>query len=269
MIFKIGDKGPDISKIQKFLSGLGYNIGVIDGIFGKKLKLAVIEYQSKKSLMPDGIIGDKTISEMKKDGFIYSTEVKESFDIKSATDKITGNFKVKVISLRGGKDTDHDGNNFGRYDDIVYLVSPDGIESFRANTDPSAIGWNPGVGKPYAQLVPGLWYFIKGPHKNKGKSFRQVNPEEGSEVSLLQKVGLTAKNALFTVLRVFGKNNPKNYKETGYFAINIHLGGSNGTSSWGCQTFPPDEWTEFRDKTYELMSKYNQQVLPYLLIDNT
>lgn len=56
-------------------------------------------------------------------------------------------------------------NDVGIYDDAIFLVSHLPMLACNANTDPSRLGWNAGVDKPFAVLQPGLWYFRRGPHK--------------------------------------------------------------------------------------------------------
>ncbi|MEI6438088.1 MAG: peptidoglycan-binding protein [Candidatus Omnitrophota bacterium] len=53
------------TEIQKALKGAGLYEGKIDGKIGSKTKAAVIEFQRKHNLKADGVIGQKTWSEMK------------------------------------------------------------------------------------------------------------------------------------------------------------------------------------------------------------
>jgi lysozyme len=152
-------------------------------------------------------------------------------------------------------------NDFGIYDDAAWLVTPDKITAFNWNTDASKEGWNPGVGKPYAQLAPGLWLFIQGAHKAIPKCFRQATDDVAA------KLGIPG-DGEFTVRRTYAKGDKRNYTENGYYAINIHPGGVGTTSSWGCQTTVPDQFAEFRKLTYDAMAKYKQKVLPYLLLED-
>lgn len=48
-------------------------------------------------------------------------------------------------------------------------------------------------------------------------------------------------------------------RDKGIFAINIHRGGANTTSSAGCQTLPPATWEEFRYYGYKLLKRYGRQ----------
>lgn len=144
---------------------------------------------------------------------------------------------VSILAIRGyyldsmGKV----GRNDRRvYDDAMIIVSPDGISSYQANTDPN--GWRRGSGtgtnKGMASLASGIHLFGIGKHKGK-PAFRQCEP--------------------FTVIR---DGNPP-YRHIGMHAINLHSGGYTSTSSLGCQTIPKSEWNRFRKEMYALLKKFN------------
>ena len=149
-------------------------------------------------------------------------------------------------------------NDVGIYDDAMFVVGPNVFAAFNANTDPSRLGWNEGVGKPFAVLQKGLWYFRRGQHKKQLKALRQCTDEEAESRNIPD-------DGEFLVERSRGEGDARNYKEKGYFAINIHAGGNNGTSSWGCQTLPPDQFVEFIDLVYSETLKHQQTRIPYLL----
>lgn len=151
-------------------------------------------------------------------------------------------------------------NDVGIYDDAIFLVSHLPMLACNANTDPSRLGWNAGVDKPFAVLQPGLWYFRRGPHKAHPRALRQCTDEEADNLN-------APNDGEFTVERSRGVNDPRNYKESGYFAINIHPGGQNGTSSWGCQTIPPDQYPAFIARAWSESLSANQHRIPYLLVD--
>lgn len=56
MLLAINSKGVAVSDLQTKLNALGYKLKV-DGIFGKNTRLAVIDFQRKNKLVPDGIVG--------------------------------------------------------------------------------------------------------------------------------------------------------------------------------------------------------------------
>ncbi len=58
---KIGSRLDEVREIQTVLKNGGYYKGNVDGIFGTKTKNAVIAFQKAKGLVPDGIVGEKTL----------------------------------------------------------------------------------------------------------------------------------------------------------------------------------------------------------------
>ena len=64
---KLGDKGDEVTKLQKSLNAHGVLCGV-DGIFGPGTENAVKTFQLKSGLTPDGIVGPKTIATLAKVG---------------------------------------------------------------------------------------------------------------------------------------------------------------------------------------------------------
>lgn len=133
-------------------------------------------------------------------------------------------------------------NDRGIYDDAIFVIAPDCFASFNANTDPSA--FKPNV----SSLKLGVHLYKKGKHKisspNGYAAFRPATKDEGLPVTR-DGVG----------------------DSIGY-AINIHKGGYNGTSSLGCQTIPPSQWESFRSLVYSLMDKNGQKIIPYVLTAN-
>ncbi|BAH05943.1 M14 family metallopeptidase [Clostridium kluyveri] len=59
-IFKLGSRGTEVMHIQATLKKIGYNPGVIDGIYGTDTKKAVEIFQRNHGLIVDGIIGPNT-----------------------------------------------------------------------------------------------------------------------------------------------------------------------------------------------------------------
>jgi hypothetical protein len=59
---RMGDSGSDVKEVQTALSGLGFNSGAIDGNFGQRTKLAVIDFQRSKKIGVDGEVGPQTRS---------------------------------------------------------------------------------------------------------------------------------------------------------------------------------------------------------------
>jgi g-D-glutamyl-meso-diaminopimelate peptidase len=59
-VLKIGSSGSDVMKIQAVLKKVGYDPGVIDGVFGSATQRAVIKFQRDNGLISDGIVGSST-----------------------------------------------------------------------------------------------------------------------------------------------------------------------------------------------------------------
>lgn len=54
-------EGSDVRKLQEKLKAAGFAISVADGVFGPGTDKAVKEFQKKKNLVADGIVGSKTL----------------------------------------------------------------------------------------------------------------------------------------------------------------------------------------------------------------
>jgi len=153
--------------------------------------------------------------------------------------------KIVLVGIRGyfrdtmGKPGQ---NDIGMYDDAIFLVTPEAVYNYNANTDPS---------KRYpaiASLVPGVHPYRKGNHgisKPGGgyPAFRPATPDESLPVT---------------------RDGQKEISKG--IAINIHKGGFYTTSSAGCQTLPPDEWTDFQPRAYYEMTRFGQKIIQYILI---
>jgi hypothetical protein len=57
--------GQDVKDLQTYLNSHTYNCGLVDGIFGKLTKQAVILFQKANNLKQDGIVGPLTRSKLK------------------------------------------------------------------------------------------------------------------------------------------------------------------------------------------------------------
>ncbi len=72
--FRLGDRllyrrspmlqGDDIAEVQRRLSGLGFDPGGVDGIFGDSTHVALAEFQRNVGLATDGICGPRTLLEL-------------------------------------------------------------------------------------------------------------------------------------------------------------------------------------------------------------
>lgn len=137
-------------------------------------------------------------------------------------------------------------NDRGKYDDAIFIVSPYVYKSFWANTDPSGYRKGHGYGnsKGMASLDPGIWTFKRGLHR-------------GSYMALVQRVEEV----------VVTRDGSPDYKDEGWHGINIHKGGTKTTSSLGCQTIYPSQWSDFYNTVDKLMDKYEMNTIEYVLVE--
>ena len=112
------------------------------------------------------------------------------------------------------------------YDDAIFILTNEEFLSFNGNCDPGA--FRPGI----ANLKAGIWPVYK------------FDLHKGLYLALCQRGGTV------TVLR------DKKDEDTGEFGINIHKGGHNVTSSLGCQTIPPSQWSDFILQAQKYAAKY-------------
>ncbi len=169
--------------------------------------------------------------------------------------------KVLIVGVRGyyrdtmgapGK------NDRGIYDDAIFIVSERQFLAFNANTDPSRFraGSGKGAGKGMAVLKPGL-------HRAHRFGMHKAGKPTG-HAALVQHGGAV------TVRR----DGQPPYDDTGYFGINIHRGGLNGTSSEGCQTLPPTQWAAFYEAVraeakHYFGANWGTTTIPYVLLEQS
>lgn len=60
-ILKQGDSGGDVVSLQQALAAHGFNPGALDGAYGQATIAAVIAFQNSEGLLPDGIVGPRTL----------------------------------------------------------------------------------------------------------------------------------------------------------------------------------------------------------------
>jgi len=172
---------------------------------------------------------------------------------------------VYVLAVRGYRKSsmgDPTRNDVGIFDDAFFLVTPDGFYPENANTDPSKLGWNPGVGKPYGMLKSGhVWWFYPGAHKGRSPAFRQAD-----DTAVGQKLGIP-NDGKFLVTRMWGIDDPRNYEEWGHQQVNIHPAAMGTTSSWLCLTLPYDRAKFWLNQATISLRENKQKLLPVILID--
>lgn len=139
------------------------------------------------------------------------------------------------------------GNDRGIYDDAIFIVSHTAFAAFNANTDPSIFRPRR-PGKPgIARLRPGVHRYRPGNHgiSRPGGGYPAFRPATPGEALPVDRDGET--------------------DPAPGIAINIHRGGNNTTSSEGCQTLPPSQWTAFHALLTAELARHGQKTFPYVL----
>ncbi|MEC4818061.1 MAG: peptidoglycan-binding protein [Scytonema sp. PMC 1069.18] len=70
-VLKIGSTGQLVTQMQERMSVGGYDVGVVDGIFGSKTEAGVKNLQKNTGLPVDGIVGDRTWFEISKINTVF------------------------------------------------------------------------------------------------------------------------------------------------------------------------------------------------------
>jgi len=152
---------------------------------------------------------------------------------------------VCLVGIRGyySETFQPSGNQRGIYDDAIILLSPSVHATFNANTDPSVHK------KGIAVLKTGIHRFKKGNHgiSKPGGGYPALRPANAKE-----ELPVTRDQE----------------GDSMGVAINIHKGSYNNTSSLGCQTIYPPQWSGFINLVYSEMDRYKQKTIPYLLVEN-
>jgi len=164
-------------------------------------------------------------------------------------------YPLVVVGIRGYyKDTmgKPGVNDRGIYDDAIFIDSPCVTAAYNGNTDPSRYrpGYGTGPQKGMASLKPGCYYA------------HQFGMHKGQYLALVQTAGPVV---------VIRDGDPP-YEDKGFFGINIHRGGMQGTSSEGCQTIYPPQWESFIALAIDQAQRFygttwRTHIIPYVLLE--
>lgn len=224
MIYRIGSQGDVVKKIQEV-------IGVTpDGDFGLKTEAAVKNWQTKKGLTSDGIVGSVTLSKM---GISLSDDIYNLAQIHRTVvskgyrwfdDK---DLHLNIVGVRNSNFGDAVTNLFDDRLTVSYKQNGGWIyKEWKSTTDPGTRGvMQYGNRAGVARLVPGQYIdaYIIRKHAGKYEALGQNGP-----------------------VKVFRDPNrdmtyDENKIQEGVFGINIHKAGRDSTyvENWseGCQVF--------------------------------
>ncbi len=74
----LGFTGPQVSQLQRQLEAAGYELGDIDGKFGRRTKAAVEAFQAAHGLQVDGVVGRKTAAQLRDPGDTFQPQTPPS-----------------------------------------------------------------------------------------------------------------------------------------------------------------------------------------------
>ncbi len=89
--YRVGDSGDGVKAIEQRLSGLGYQVGEIDGFFDEALELATYTFQADMDLFPYGVMDITTQTHL--DNAANEAEVLNDLQLEAAFDY----FKKKAV----------------------------------------------------------------------------------------------------------------------------------------------------------------------------
>ena len=153
-------------------------------------------------------------------------------------------------------------NDVGIFDDAAFLCTPTIFLAENSNTDPSRLGWNPGVGKPYGMLKSNrVWWFYPGAHRGRRPAFRQAD-----DATVAKMFGIPHQGR-FEVTRMWGHSDPRNRDEWGHQQVDIHPASLSSTASWLCLTLPVDRADAFLQIATDELKRHALKTIPVILLE--
>lgn len=166
MILKEGDRGKEVSKVQKLLSMIGYDL-IIDGIYGSKTARSVRSFQKKYNLKKDGIVGPNTMEALK------AAQKKSSKENDSPSDHDYGNLSVIKHHL---SEEQYIKQKFNKNQIFIHFTAGSGdakntIDWWDSNQPRIATSYviDRNTGQIYESFDPDFWSFHLGIKGTRGK----------------------------------------------------------------------------------------------------
>ena len=100
---KLGSRGSEVKVLQQSLKTVGYDVGAVDGIFGKKTEDALKAYQTSLGVTADGILGDWVAGKLK-NSVSHVEKKKPRITITAGHNNndpgaVNGNYKEAIIAV--------------------------------------------------------------------------------------------------------------------------------------------------------------------------
>lgn len=103
---EIGDHGPLVRAFQQRLTGLGYAVGKVDGVYGARVRAAVLAFQAENDLETDGKIGPKTRQALNSENAcrmpLGDRETASDAEIKAGDKALQATDTVKTLAKAAG-----------------------------------------------------------------------------------------------------------------------------------------------------------------------
>lgn len=244
-IFLQGDYGAPVIRVIEEKGGNEerYNVSQIEELLGGTPRTE--EDQSTEELLANPASSLLPISRPKQPAPVTRSVLAKFRDLIPPDGRAN---LVILVAVRGyylntmGKEA---ANDRGIYDDAIFIIEPDNVYSFNANTDPSRFG--PGIARLKSRQAV---RYRPGPHgfSRKGGPYPAFRQDSNC-----------------TVIR--DQTGEDTDSPDRRFWINLHRGGNTTTSSLGCQTVPPHQWNEFKTLVDGLLKKHGQETFYYLLVE--
>lgn len=198
----LGDNGSEVSKLQKHLSMIGYDL-VIDGYFGIKTLRSLKAFQKKYKLVVDGLADSKTFSAIKAAQRRTSKENKESNHLKNYGDLVV--------------DTD---NHLDPEQYIKQIFSKDKIFIHHTISGPDAKNvincWNNNTHKISTAFV------ISGKGEYDGNIYESYNPDYWSyHLGVKGTKGVLDRHSIGIELCSWGQLNKKGEKYYNTYGVEV------------------------------------------------
>lgn len=274
VVLRVGSKGSAVEKAQRALAAAGFDPGTVDGIFGPKMKAAVIAFQKSRGLTADGSIGPKTQAELGRVDSFDPTPTTPSTPMEpagpteialapeDATEAEKWSHYAAIVKAAGGKisasaptvlglrglslDRErHESLTNTKYDDTFVVLTPQGrVYELRGATHPSMKDCTDspdvtGDGKgDVGTIAPGNYKVV--PHNDYmgNKSFQVVTAGGSGGLPGWRDTDHDG---------VYSEAEKSASKSRGdkISAVLFHQGTPGIPISIGCQTLPPAEFERF------------------------